>query len=130
MVVGLNYHYLSYISLFIHSLMFLFFFLYGSDLHLHLHSFPTRRSSDLLASRTVRHKARPHSLARLRQYARPASPPRSEEHTSELQSRPHLVCRLLLEKKKLPASSPAESHDPRSAKTCILVESLAPDQKA
>src|SRR3989442_9008342 len=26
---------------------------------------------------------------------------RSEEHTSELQSRPHLVCRLLLEKKNL-----------------------------
>src|SRR3989442_10632122 len=33
---------------------------------------------------------------------RPArsSSTRSEEHTSELQSRPHLVCRLLLEKKK------------------------------
>src|SRR5690554_7657073 len=33
---------------------------------------------------------------------RPAHLPnhRSEEHTSELQSRPHLVCRLLLEKKK------------------------------
>src|SRR2546429_3563393 len=30
--------------------------------------------------------------------------PRSEEHTSELQSRLHLVCRLLLEKKK-PSSS-------------------------
>src|SRR3989442_7260136 len=33
----------------------------------------------------------------------PETPPqamRSEEHTSELQSRPHLVCRLLLEKKK------------------------------
>src|SRR2546422_7331010 len=29
-----------------------------------------------------------------------ASPERSEEHTSELQSRLHLVCRLLLEKKK------------------------------
>src|SRR5436305_15117142 len=29
---------------------------------------------------------------------------RSEEHTSELQSRPHLVCRLLLEKKKHLAS--------------------------
>src|SRR2546422_6969402 len=28
------------------------------------------------------------------------TPPRSEEHTSELQSRLHLVCRLLLEKKK------------------------------
>src|SRR2546422_8390802 len=31
---------------------------------------------------------------------RPASINRSEEHTSELQSRLHLVCRLLLEKKK------------------------------
>src|SRR3712207_7671474 len=30
----------------------------------------------------------------------PASSPRSEEHTSELQSRQYLVCRLLLEKKK------------------------------
>src|SRR3989442_6054417 len=28
------------------------------------------------------------------------NPDRSEEHTSELQSRPHLVCRLLREKKK------------------------------
>src|SRR3989442_8124017 len=30
---------------------------------------------------------------------------RSEEHTSELQSRPHLVCRLLLEKKKKSVTS-------------------------
>src|SRR3712207_7930319 len=30
----------------------------------------------------------------------PAHPERSEEHTSELQSRQYLVCRLLLEKKK------------------------------
>src|SRR5436305_9325682 len=30
---------------------------------------------------------------------RPRAHERSEEHTSELQSRPHLVCRLLLEKK-------------------------------
>src|SRR3989442_8899334 len=30
---------------------------------------------------------------------------RSEEHTSELQSRPHLVCRLLLEKKKDPQNA-------------------------
>src|SRR5690554_7429736 len=30
---------------------------------------------------------------------------RSEEHTSELQSRPHLVCRLLLEKKKSPTTT-------------------------
>src|SRR3989442_5396566 len=33
---------------------------------------------------------------------------RSEEHTSELQSRPHLVCRLLLEKKK--NTSPQDMH--------------------
>src|SRR3989442_9772042 len=31
---------------------------------------------------------------------------RSEEHTSELQSRPHLVCRLLLEKKKSGRTAP------------------------
>src|SRR3712207_7458417 len=31
---------------------------------------------------------------------------RSEEHTSELQSRQYLVCRLLLEKKKISTSSP------------------------
>src|SRR3712207_7373333 len=34
---------------------------------------------------------------------------RSEEHTSELQSRQYLVCRLLLEKKKTPTSRPAPS---------------------
>src|SRR5258707_10001514 len=33
---------------------------------------------------------------------RPTLPTRSEEHTSELQSRQYLVCRLLLEKKKTP----------------------------
>src|SRR5690554_5880904 len=41
------------------------------------------------------------SIPRLASYNGAASPDgRSEEHTSELQSRPHLVCRLLLEKKK------------------------------
>src|SRR2546429_2494021 len=34
---------------------------------------------------------------------------RSEEHTSELQSRLHLVCRLLLEKKKRQRSTPSTS---------------------
>src|SRR5690606_41499726 len=38
------------------------------------------------------------SRPKARQYA--AVSPRSEEHTSELQSRENLVCRLLLEKKK------------------------------
>src|SRR5690554_7076770 len=36
-----------------------------------------------------------------------ASCRRSEEHTSELQSRPHLVCRLLLEKKTATVASPS-----------------------
>src|SRR5690554_7369720 len=36
----------------------------------------------------------------LRHALEQANSGRSEEHTSELQSRPHLVCRLLLEKKK------------------------------
>src|SRR3989442_10812425 len=40
------------------------------------------------------------SRATMRGCAGRASVWRSEEHTSELQSRPHLVCRLLLEKKK------------------------------
>src|SRR5687768_18241960 len=44
------------------------------------------RRGEKVAARTTRH-----ALQRLR----------SEEHTSELQSRLHLVCRLLLEKKKL-----------------------------
>src|SRR2546422_3420699 len=38
--------------------------------------------------------------ARCRSHTPCSAPPRSEEHTSELQSRLHLVCRLLLEKKK------------------------------
>src|SRR3712207_8723668 len=46
--------------------------------------------------------------------ARSASANRSEEHTSELQSRQYLVCRLLLEKKKkvtLPATTVQTSHN-------------------
>src|SRR2546422_7220285 len=38
---------------------------------------------------------------------------RSEEHTSELQSRLHLVCRLLLEKKKNRDSQSRDTHDYR-----------------
>src|SRR5437660_2900493 len=45
-------------------------------------------------------RSRPPGRNSRRSYRRPAVAPRSEEHTSELQSRGHLVCRLLLEKKK------------------------------
>src|SRR5215813_3788612 len=42
-------------------------------------------------------------------------PARSEEHTSELQSRPHLVCRLLLEKKNQNAAQSGSAMCPRSS---------------
>src|SRR2546422_8316139 len=42
---------------------------------------------------------------------------RSEEHTSELQSRLHLVCRLLLEKKKQKPNPP--THAPRPSATSL-----------
>src|SRR3989442_11747995 len=50
--------------------------------------------------------ARECSGIRTRAGIRTRSRSRSEEHTSELQSRPHLVCRLLLEKKKNPIRFP------------------------
>src|SRR5207253_4451207 len=88
------------------SFFLLFFFFYSYGAHRDLHSFPTRRSSDLRRVRPAvgdlfahdvdgnlhQHRSRPPVL-HLREE-------RSEEHTSELQSRGHLVCRLLLEKKK------------------------------
>src|SRR5215469_13546609 len=44
------------------------------------------------------------------------SPPRSEEHTSELQSRRELVCRLLLEKKK-PCDADSRRDSPRGSRS-------------
>src|SRR2546422_4202113 len=52
---------------------------------------PGRRGAALDRRRIVTRRTAPD---------RGPEPPRSEEHTSELQSRLHLVCRLLLEKKK------------------------------
>src|SRR2546421_5151769 len=56
-----------------------------------LHSFATRRSSDRSEEHTSELQSRSDLVCRII---------RSEEHTSELQSRSDLVCRLLLEKKK------------------------------
>src|SRR5699024_12320737 len=92
--------------------------------HGDLHSFPTRRSSDLqerdrkdqpCGQQPQRQRGGPSPGAALRQGHRNQCDPRaehhqtgdvelpflwrSEEHTSELQSRFDLVCRLLLEKK-------------------------------
>src|SRR5207253_9165978 len=73
-----------------------------------LSSFPPRRSSDLLqlggrlaAGAVRRHRLPGRHVARadLEPQLHALRLPRSEEHTSELQSRGQLVCRLLLEKK-------------------------------
>src|SRR5699024_12317073 len=104
-------------AMFIHSSHILSLFLYCSLPLQYLHSFPTRRSSDLVIRPTLSvlmvfffiwtwnefyipvvllndqsAQTIPIALATLRGQ-------RSEEHTSELQSRFDLVCRLLLEKK-------------------------------
>src|SRR5699024_12517331 len=94
---------------------------------LDLLSFPTRRSSDLLLGRRGhrlhigrrllgRHRdCRGQGLGPLRRPAersRRRFQRRSEEHTSELQSRFDLVCRLLLEKKNKRSQSYPESWIP------------------
>src|SRR5262249_60472672 len=103
-------------------------FLQRSRAHRDPPSFPTRRSSDLTASRsraraTSREAPRPEHSGYSVQRATNSPPSRasvtwqrmparirravselrlrSEEHTSELQSLTNLVCRLLLEQKKL-----------------------------
>src|SRR5690625_7033494 len=93
-----------------------FIFFHGLGALRALPSFPTRRSSDLVPAAAL--PAPGGAIGRRRgdlaldvSARRRGQPgistdragwdhPRSEEHTSELQSRGHLVCRLLLEKKK------------------------------
>src|SRR5205807_10122932 len=108
----------------IYSTSFLYSFFFSCSRHPRdLHSFPTRRSSDLSALLGWAGVAvglalvagfflalRPEGQTLLDRIAgtvvgvgQPKTPllyPRSEEHTSELQSPCNLVCRLLLEKKK------------------------------
>src|SRR5207248_11432508 len=90
-------------------IFFSVFFFSGSGDHRDLHSFPTRRSSDLKGQEedwfssnmilTLSIVAAV-TLAALVWHLLTTEEPRSEEHTSELQSPYDLVCRLLLEKKK------------------------------
>src|SRR5207253_10797971 len=108
------------------SITLFFICLSSTGNHVDLHSFPTRRSSDLLPVKMKQCAAgssmcvlvslgvyaikllRLRNRVRIAKHENAAVPdgrrsygrPRSEEHTSELQSRGHLVCRLLLEKKK------------------------------
>src|SRR2546429_1062338 len=46
---------------------------------------------------------------------------RSEEHTSELQSRLHLVCRLLLEKKNTPIRTSHTGFSTHTTPPCLLI---------
>src|SRR5436309_6742676 len=92
--------------------------------HRDLHSFPTRRSSDLrqlqsqvlqelVAAQDRQREAAEASVVLPEQLGRHGfggRGERSEEHTSELQSRENLVCRLLLEKKN-------KTHPPNSGDT-------------
>src|SRR5690606_41463348 len=90
-----------------------------------LHSLPTRRSSDLfepwrgkdICTRPVAARAITPPGACWPWHSESRAPTpfskrwRSEEHTSELQSRENLVCRLLLEKKK--GNSPDNKRRPQ-----------------
>src|SRR5437764_6854709 len=88
----------------------LFFFFQSSADPRDLHSFPTRRSSDLRptfdnangSDASWNALRSPSKSDRCVCIAEPVAlrRRRSEEHTSELQSPMYLVCRLLLEKKK------------------------------
>src|SRR5204862_6956220 len=82
-----------------------YLFLQFAAAHRHLHSFPTRRSSDLPPGMQVPQVGPSKRLdyeLELGIFIGTGNEAgdRSEEHTSELQSRRELVCRLLLEKKK------------------------------
>src|SRR5437899_9322162 len=96
--------------------LYSFFLFQFTARHRLVPSFPTRRSSDLSeGARTVSSASSGSAVSRIARTGPTALPPemalalpgppsfslpRSEEHTSELQSLRHLVCRLLLEKKK------------------------------
>src|SRR5690625_6554023 len=93
-----------------------------ANTHRNLHSFPTRRSSDLNEEKIDKTQSITVEVSDFEEYRinlavraftkredywdvyyklhKKTIELRSEEHTSELQSRGHIVCRLLLEKKK------------------------------
>src|SRR5690349_10859361 len=92
--------------------------LYVAVAALGLHAFPTRRSSDLRLARDEPGRAGSHpasaptrlmSSSTQRAMRRSHPQARSEEHTSELQSRRELVCRPRLERKTTPTIAPPGS---------------------
>src|SRR5205814_9955103 len=109
----------------LHCILLLSFFFFTHVSHRHLHSFPTRRSSDLptpahaglgdprfsaIGCLFIDDQIERHVLRKKL---------RSEEHTSELQSLRHLVCRLLLEKKKYDTAN--NPHAPTMKRAYTLI---------
>src|SRR5438552_12197645 len=110
------------------SYVFHFFFFSCSRDHRDLHSFPTRRSSDLDgggAPAAVGDGPHLDRAAPAAGGAGAARSRRSEEHTSELQSPDHLVCRLLLEKKKKRILQRHKPNHLLERTTCPMVVRLA-----
>src|SRR5437867_8714915 len=95
------------------------FCFYRSGDHLDRHSFPTRRSSDL---RPPFRERRPCCWPACCWPCRCRCRPRSEEHTSELQSPYDIVCRLLLEKK----NNDSSPHSAIAEATCRDTSTLTP----
>src|SRR5258708_26149484 len=79
----------------------------------------TSRTTTCWALRAARGVRAPQTSALVSPRHADRGPSRSEEHTSELQSPDHLVCRLLLEKKK---NKPQSIADVTSA-PCVITES-------
>src|SRR5437764_7427770 len=88
------------LALFALVLQYDVFFFYSYGYHPDLHSFPTRRSSDLQLMLLGLGEVVGVAVAGALLAVAVALAARSEEHTSELQSPMYIVCRLLLEKKK------------------------------
>src|SRR5712675_2497164 len=86
--------------MFLFSLFFFFFLMIRRPPRSTLFPYTTLFRSARTSSCRPRQSRRTPAGSRAPRSSRPAVACRSEEHTSELQSRLHLVCRLLLEKKK------------------------------
>src|SRR6266498_4848423 len=93
------------------GILFFFFFFFNDTATTEIYTLSLHDALPISSScaRAASGRERTHSSPRRRPRAR--RPGRSEEHTSELQSRPHLVCRLLLEKKKIGSPRPVPPLD-------------------
>src|SRR3989442_2506934 len=82
----------SYLSTILPSIHYVFFFFFNDTATTEIYTLSLHDALPISDQPVLHRFFHPDELVTL-------GFPRSEEHTSELQSRPHLVCRLLLEKK-------------------------------